>query len=103
MSPWLKDDELPFVGTDTSLAAAAAAEPGAATVRGLVLYYIRRDAEVGATDDEIEEELGMRHQTVSARRRELVLQGFIKDSGERRQTRSGRKAIVWVAVPKRAD
>ena len=50
----------------------------------------------GATDDEIEQALNMRHQTVSARRRELVLLGKVVDSGRTRATRSGRQATVWV-------
>ncbi len=53
---------------------------------------------VGRTDDEIEQALNMRHQTVSARRRELVLAGKVVDSGRTRKTRSGCKATVWVTV-----
>jgi hypothetical protein len=52
----------------------------------------------GLTDDELEQATGWRHQTVSARRRELVLLGKVKDSGKRRPTRSGRSATVWEAV-----
>ena len=50
----------------------------------------------GATDDELERLLQLRHQTVSARRRELVLLGKVVDSGRTRKTRSGCKAKVWV-------
>lgn len=50
----------------------------------------------GATDDEIEQQLNLRHQTVSPRRRELVLLGKVVDSGRTRPTRSGRRATVWV-------
>lgn len=50
----------------------------------------------GATDDEMEIYLDMRHQTASARRRDLVIAGLVKESGERRKTRSGRTANVWV-------
>ena len=52
----------------------------------------------GLTDDEIEQTLDMRHQTVSARRRELVLLGKVVDSGRTRPTRSGRQATVWVTA-----
>lgn len=38
------------------------------------------------------------HQTASARVRGLVLRGRVKDSGKRRDTRSGRKATVWITV-----
>jgi len=54
--------------------------------------------EDGLTCDEVELQLYLRHQTASARVRELAQKGHIKDSGERRATRSGRTAIVWVAV-----
>jgi len=47
------------------------------------------------TCDELEMILGMKHQTVSASLRKLFKLGLIKDIGERRLTRSGRKAIVW--------
>lgn len=52
----------------------------------------------GATDDEIEQDLDLIHQTVSARRRELVLLGKVVDSGRTRPTRSGRQATVWMTV-----
>ncbi len=52
----------------------------------------------GRTDDEIEQALNMIHQTASARRRELVLAGKVKDSGRTRATRRGRQATVWVTT-----
>jgi predicted ArsR family transcriptional regulator len=51
----------------------------------------------GLTCDEIEVDLRFRHQTASARIRELVLAGFLIDTGRRRQTRSGRPARVYTA------
>ncbi len=39
----------------------------------------------------------MRHQTASARIRELAIAGRIVDSNIKRRTRSKRKAIVWEA------
>jgi len=48
-----------------------------------------------STDEEIEDATTMRHQTASARRRALVLKGLVLDSGETRETSSGRKATVW--------
>ena len=50
----------------------------------------------GWTCDELEVHMGMRHQTVSPRLLELVEAGRIEDSGERRPTRSGRGARVYV-------
>jgi hypothetical protein len=52
----------------------------------------------GLTCDELETLIPMSHQTASARIRDLSLRGDIKDSGKRRDTRTGRKAIVWQVV-----
>ena len=48
-----------------------------------------------STCDELEVELEARHQSVSSRIRKGVQDGFIKNSGEKRRTRTGRQAIVW--------
>jgi len=52
----------------------------------------------GMTCDEVEMLMDGRHQTISARVNELRDKGWIKDSGRTRRTRSGRKAIVWIAT-----
>lgn len=57
----------------------------------------------GMTCDEVEVRLDMRHQTASARVNELMERGDIRDSGERRRTRSNRNAVAWVAVEKDAE
>jgi hypothetical protein len=89
---------LPFVaGSDTSRDAARSMDEHAAPCRRAILAHIR-DAPDGATCDEIEVALRMRHQNASARLRELSLGEWIRDSGERRPTRSGRRARVYVAV-----
>ena len=49
-------------------------------------------------DDEGEVLTGLAHQTYSARRRELAIAEAIRKSGERRPTRSGRAADVWVVA-----
>jgi hypothetical protein len=59
-----------------------------------VLDIIRSSA--GVTDDDIERLSGLRHQSVSARRNALVRKGLVCDSGERRKTRSGWLAVVWI-------
>lgn len=51
-----------------------------------------------ATCDELEVRLGLKHQTCSARIRELSGINAIVDSGATRPTRSGRKAIVWTVT-----
>lgn len=67
--------------------------------RQRVLEFVtKRGFYKGATDDEIERALRMRHQTASARRRELVKDGLIMASGRKRPTRSGRFATIWVAT-----
>jgi len=98
----------PFeASSDTSRDAAASMAPTAGTLRAKVLEFIRGQPPVrwmetigwvgGATDEEIEQALGLMHQTASARRRELVLQGLVREVGFR-YTRSKRKANVWEAV-----
>lgn len=85
-------------GSDTSLAAAKSQLPGAANMRNRVLVYIRAARGMGMTCDECEEQMAGRHQSISARVRELVLLKKIRDSGHRRKTRSGRQARIYVAV-----
>lgn len=88
-------EEAPFVsGSPTSEAAAASMAPHAGTVRDDVLKYIKSTGH-GATCDEVEAALNLRHQTASARVRELAKTMRIMDSGTTRPTRSGRKAVVW--------
>ena len=84
-------------GSDTSIAAALSQLDSARTKEAAVWRLIR-DAPDGLTDDDAEHLTGWRHQTVSARRRGLVLRKLVTDSGRRRLTSSGRQATVWVAV-----
>lgn len=89
-------------GGDTSLAAAESIAPSADSIRAKIKAFIAAQAQ-GATCDEIELSLDLRHQTASARVRELVLFKEIKDSGDRRETRSGRGARVYVLMPASAE
>ncbi|MBW2169840.1 MAG: hypothetical protein JRG69_11390 [Deltaproteobacteria bacterium] len=86
----------PHQKMDTSVAAARAVEGDVGRLQAAVLRYIQGCGDDGATDDELEVQLGLSHQSVSARRRELVLKGKVRDSGRRRLTRRNRKAAVWV-------
>lgn len=52
----------------------------------------------GATCDETEVALDIRHQTASCFIRFLTQDNHLRDSGDRRLTRAGRKAIVWIIV-----
>ena len=49
----------------------------------------------GLTVYQLTQVLGRSHQTISARVNDLMNKGWIVDSGLRRPTGSGRKAIVW--------
>lgn len=97
-SGWVRPDEQPFSDRETSLQAAKDIGSSAEAVRASVLGAIRRAGSYGMTDDEIERALDMKHQTASARRRELVIGGWIEPNGKRRPTRSGSPAQVWVAI-----
>jgi len=82
----------------TSADAALRAEPRAGTDRANILLRFQRWAESGWTDEELAAVLDMNPSTLRPRRIELVRQGWVKDSGRTRKTRSGRSATVWIAV-----
>lgn len=89
----------PFAaGSDTSLEAAESMEEHARTLVERVYAVIAQSPD-GATCDEVEKRLGLSHQTVSPRVWDLHHNlGRIVDSGARRTTRSGRKAVVYLAL-----
>lgn len=70
-----------------------------ARIRRDVLRFIRVRGPHGATCDEVEVTLNLAHQTASPRVYELHKRGSIVDSGQKRVTRAGRRAIVWVVKP----
>lgn len=78
----------------TSREAAELIEPSTGTKRAQVLRYIHESG--GATDQEIQDALRMDPSTQRPRRRELELQGSVVDSGNKRLTRSKRRAVVWI-------
>ena len=80
-----------------SRAAFESIKPELSRIR-LQIASLLREGEL--TDDELEERLGMRHQTVSATRRGMVKDGYVEATGDRRPTRSGRSAQVWRLVPR---
>jgi hypothetical protein len=79
-----------------SIAAAEAIAAKAWTLRAQVYGHLRECGWMGATDEEIQLALGMDPSTQRPRRVELVRQGLVRDSGAKRETRSGREAGVWV-------
>lgn len=86
----------PFVRDSvTSLEAAKAIEPRAGTLRAKVLAFLRERGSHGATDEEMQDRLGMNPSTQRPRRVELAAAGLIVDCSCRK-TRSGRNAVVWM-------
>ena len=81
----------------TSGVAAGRIAGHAKDLRARVLAYIVGQGPHGSTDDEGEAVLGIKPQTYTPRRGELVKLGQIVDSGRRRNTASGRPAAVWIA------
>lgn len=88
----------PHQPRDTSIDAAHAIQAQVGRLQRLVLDHLIECGERGATDFELEQALSMAHQTVSARRRELVQKNLVMDSGMRRATEKS-KARVWVVAP----
>lgn len=82
----------------TSDVAARRIAGSAPNLRARILANIVACGADGATDDEGEAALGIKPQTYTPRRGELVALGLVADSGRRRNTGSGRPATVWVAV-----
>ena len=93
----------PHEQVDTSLWAAHRQLLTANSVRARLYRWGRERGVKGWTDDEAEMASGKVHQTISARRRELVLDGLAKFSGQYRNTRTGSPARVWVAVIRTED
>lgn len=88
-----------FVGKnspDTSIDAAVKARPKSGKQRQQVFEAIK--AAGGLTSDELAQRLELPAQSVTARVNSLAGDGLIYDSGQRRLTRYGRKAIVWAVA-----
>jgi predicted ArsR family transcriptional regulator len=86
-------------GSDTSAAAADSLDDDVLGRLRQSIYRLLKNSPAGRTCDEIEELLGLRHQTASARLRELQLGGWIQASNHKRLTRSGRQARVYYPEP----
>lgn len=78
--------------TDTSQAAATEIAPSINALQSLVYGFLFMTP---STDEEVQDSLGMNPSTERPRRGELVEKKLVRDSGDRRCTRSGRRAIVW--------
>ncbi len=88
--------------SETSCAAANSVEDAAGTLRALVFESILASGEAGMTDENIQEDCDMPGSTERPRRVELMKLGYVWDSGRKAKTKSGRAAVLWVAVPKKA-
>ena len=92
----------------TSLEAFESVYPGIMRLSTKILWLTKEAEDKGRTCDELEVITGGLHQSVSAQIRSLVKREWLegkkdpsdKDGLEKRNTRTGRRAIVWVACPK---
>ena len=79
---------------ETSVEAARRIEPHLARLEQLVANTIRASAN-GLTCDEVERLTALSHQTASARINGLYRRQVIVAIGDKRLTRTGRRALVW--------
>jgi len=90
--------DIPTNGTDTSNAAAKSMEPHLERCERMVMDCVRGWGDDGLTTDMIEMMTGLPHQNCSARVYSLVKRGLLRDTGQRRPTRTGRMARVYVCA-----
>lgn len=86
---------------ETSREAALSVVPLLSGMASRILTAIRARGTFGMTCDDVEVVLGMPHQTVSARFRDLFERGMIARTDKKRKTRSGRNAFVYIANSQR--
>lgn len=82
----------------TSQAAAQNALPSSGTKRRQVYDLIMVNMSNGMTADEVQVSTDFSPNTINPTIKGLADDGWIVDSGERRPTRTGNMAIVWVAL-----
>lgn len=90
---------VPSSDDDTSANAARMALPMVAGLRRKIVYAVAKHERYpvpGCTDDMLERITQRSHQSVSSARRSLVQMGWLRDSGQRENTRTGRGAVKWV-------
>lgn len=83
------------LGVDTSIEAAHALACRLGPLQSLILDFIARRGPSGATSDERAAGLGIDRGSIQPRTTELSRKGLIIDSGLRRFSATGRRAIVW--------
>jgi len=72
--------------------------PHSGSIRRLVYDTVKSNNDYGYTDYELEMVLKGSHQTISASRRSLVLDGFLIDSGKTRKNQNDNDCIVWITA-----
>ena len=90
------DDNVVILSSRSRVTSRKAAErmlPRSGTMRREIYELVQRAN--GLTDYELEELLNGKHQTVSASRRGLVIDGFLVDSGRTRKNDVGNECIIW--------
>ncbi|NQV27747.1 MAG: hypothetical protein HQ518_25645 [Rhodopirellula sp.] len=87
---------LPHNRTATSKAAAVSMRPAAIAQAARVYHFIAEQGNEGATDHEVQTELGLSGDSERPRRWSLERSGLIRDSGRKRKSPKGRDAIVWI-------
>jgi hypothetical protein len=85
---------------DTCVASRNRLNSRRSVIRKTVHNFILERGAYGATCDEVEIALQLRHQTASCFIRFLTKDGFLEGTIERRKTRAGRFAIVWRSTRK---
>lgn len=91
-------DRVPAGREATSIAAFESIEGAQRTDDQRRVYRFILDSYAGATGAEIEDALGLLHQTASARLNDLSRANLIERRGAKRPTPTGRSAYVWTAV-----
>lgn len=84
---------------DTSHEAARLILPKLKSVRLQILHAIMSRPDGMMTDEALERELRMKHQTVSSARNSLVESGWLEDSAQRMMKPNGRRAALWRLTP----
>lgn len=95
----LVDDNAVIISGKSQRTSSSAAEkflPRSGSVRRRVYDHLTKCG--GRTDYELEREFDISHQTISASRRSLVVDGWLVDSGQTRKNKSGNDCIVWVVA-----
>jgi hypothetical protein len=93
------DGDRPAVASDTSIAAAKTRPLLAGSLRRRVVEAVVAQWKLyqsGLTTDQLEGRFRRSHQSVSSAVNDMMTKGWLKDSGERRQTRSNCKAMVLI-------